>query len=281
MYNQELENTVAQILFHNQELLDSDIIEADDFYTETKDFISKMITLRKNGNLINQTTLGKTFDSPTPDEFAQTEDLIIALKVLNKERRIQTLPKQMSIIVTDNISLDEKIHKILTLVDKFNTGASNINEYDIVNMVDEYKKYLFETDLSSVFVKTGITELDIRCTNGFRVGESIIIAGDTGNYKSTLIYNMIINMLLNGKKVMLFAYEVPREQVLEILASYFTDIDSTEIRSGAFKLDKNKIEKINDKLEFIKTLPITIVDTCPSINDIKLMAMKVNPHIIF
>ena len=43
MYDAQLELTIAKILFHDQNLLDIGLIEPNDFFTDTKDAIRRMI----------------------------------------------------------------------------------------------------------------------------------------------------------------------------------------------------------------------------------------------
>lgn len=281
MYNEALEKVIAEILYHKQEYLDAGVVEASDFYTDYKQVVYKMVRLRKNGNLINETTIGSHLDLPNDADVAQFEDLVYALKNLNRERKMQGLPKEISAIVTEGINVDEKWMRISTLIEKFNTGTQKIDDFNIKTEVEEYAENLFNPETDFSHVPTGIQELDERCSGGFRNGEFVIIAGDSGNYKSTLMYNMAINVALRGETVMIFSYEVDRDEILEVFTSMFSQLNSREIKSGFFRHDLLKVEKVTESISKLSTLPIFIVDSHVRLNDVKLMAMAKKPAIIF
>ena len=60
-------------------------------------------------------------------------------------------------------------------------------------------------------VMIGIPEID-KATNGFREGQFIVILGELGKGKSTILLNWAVGAHENGKNVLFFSFEMPRWQ---------------------------------------------------------------------
>lgn len=277
MYDATLEHTIAQILFHEPDLLDADIVDADDFFTDTKDAVSRMIKLRKNDNLLNEITVGKRFDVPSDDDKSHFEDLVHALKGLNKERKLQSLGHQINSISIDSIPYTDKLMKIHKLVETFEDNSVKIDDYLLGNTLESYKEKLFSKNKEDL-LPTGIYELDLRCGQGFKPGELVIVAGEPGGFKSTLLYNIALNVALRGETVMLFTYEVSSDEIKEILASMIAGIDSISLRTRSYNV--SDIPKLQKAFKVMETLPLYIIDGNASLTDIRLMAFQKKPKIV-
>jgi len=277
MYDANLELTIAQILFHNQELIDTDLVESDDFFTDTKDAIKRMISLRKNDNLLNETTVGRRLAEPNAEDKLQFEELVSALKNLNKERRLQDLPAKVSRIVVDTANYDDKLIKLTQLVDTFEDNSVKIDDYKIGTNLELYKDKLFNKTREDL-LSTGIAMLDLKCGMGFKPGELVIVAGEPGGFKSTLLYNMALNVALRGEPVMLFTYEVSGDEIKEIMASMLAGVDSIMLRTR--KYNKSDIPKLQKAFKIIENLPIYVVDSNAKLSDIRLMAYQKKPKIV-
>lgn len=277
MYDEQLEITLAKILFHNQDYLDAGLIEPSDFFTDTRDAINRMIKLRRNGNLLNETTVGRRYELPTEEEKNQFEELVYALKSLNKERKLKTLGNQITDIAVDGISYTDKMMRIKQLIDSFDGVSAKVDDYLIGNSLEAYKEKLFTKTADDV-LGTGIYELDLKCGRGFKSGELIILAGEPGGFKSTLLYNIALNVALRGETVMLFTYEVSVDEVNEILASMLASINSITLRTKSY--ESSDIPKLQKAFSIIEKLPLYVIDTNARLNDIRLMAYQKKPSII-
>ncbi len=277
MYDEQLEITLAKILFHNQDYLDAGLIEPSDFFTDTRDAINRMIKLRRNGNLLNETTVGRRYELPTEEEKNQFEELVYALKLLNKERKLKTLGNQITDIAVDGISYTDKMMRIKQLIDSFDGVSAKVDDYLIGNSLEAYKEKLFTKTADDV-LGTGIYELDLKCGRGFKSGELIILAGEPGGFKSTLLYNIALNVALRGETVMLFTYEVSVDEVNEILASMLASINSITLRTKSY--ESSDIPKLQKAFSIIEKLPLYVIDTNARLNDIRLMAYQKKPSII-
>ena len=234
MYDAQLESTIAKILFHNPDLIDTELVDKDDFFTDTKHAINRMTKLRKNGNLLNETTVGTRFETPSEIETEQFEEFVYALKSLNKERKLSTLGNQVIEISTEAYSYEDKWMKIRKLMDNFEDTTVKVDDYLHANTLEAYKEKLFSKSTEDLLA-TGIYELDLKCGKGFKAGELILLAGEPGGYKSTLMYNIALNVALRGDPVMLFTYEVSVDEIHEILASMLAEVDSLALRGRAYE----------------------------------------------
>lgn len=277
MYDAQLELTIGQILFHNQDLLDTNLVESDDFFTDMKDAVKRMISLRKNDNLLNETTVGRRLEAPSDEERGQFEELVCALKSLNKERRLQDLPAKLSRIVVDTVPYEDKLIKINQLVNTFEDNSVKIDDFKISTSLEEYKEKLFNKTKEDL-LSTGIYMLDLKCGMGFKPGELVIVAGEPGGFKSTLIYNMALNVALRGEPVMLFTYEVNGDEIKEIMASMLAGVDSIMLRTRGYL--PTDIPKLQKAFKIIEKLPLYVVDNNASMSDIRLMAYQKKPKIV-
>ena len=277
MYDIKLEQTIAEILFHNQDLLDADLVEPADFFTDLKDAVKRMIKLRKNTNLLNETTVGRRFDTPTAEALAQFEDLVNSLKSLNRERKLQFLGDQIRDIAIDSISYTDKMMKIRKIVESFEHTPTNIDDYLVSATLEEYKEKLFSKSKEDL-LPTGIYELDLRCGQGFKPGELVLIAGEPGGFKSTLLYNMALNIALSGESVMLFTYEVGGDELKEILCSMLAGVDSIALRTRAYK--PSDIPKMQKAFKVLETLPLHVIDNNATLDTIRLSAYQKKPAIV-
>jgi len=277
MYDAQLELTIGQILFHNQDLLDTNLVESDDFFTDMKDAVKRMISLRKNNNLLNETTVGRRLEEPTLEDKNQFEELVGALKSLNKERRLQDLPSKISRIVVDPINYDDKLIKISQLIDTFENNTVKVEDFKIGNTLEEYKEKLFNKTKEDLLA-TGIYMLDLKCGLGFKPGELVIVAGEPGGFKSTLLYNMALNVALRGEPVMLFTYEVSGDEIKEIMASMLAGVDSIMLRTRGYL--PTDIPKLQQAFKIIEKLPLYIIDNNARMSDIRLMAYQRKPKLV-
>ena len=278
MYDTQLEITLASILFHKQELLGYDIIDKDDFYTDIKTYVNKMIKLYNNGSVIDSITIGRDFEKPDINDIDRFDDLIYALKTLNKERKLQDLPKQITNIVLDKYDYETKLIKLREKLDSLENTTSDIEEFSVKNLISEYRELLKNKECTDI-LKTGINSLDGIIGDGFRKGELISIAGESGGFKSTLMYNIALNIALRGEKVLIFSYEVNRNEINEIFVSILTRINSIKLKTRLIK--DGEMEKIEDALATIESLDnLYIFDNNSRLTDIKLIGLQTKPALI-
>lgn len=106
-------------------------------------------------------------------------------------------------------------------------------------------------------ITTGFKHLD-DITAGFQPGELVVLAGDTGMGKTTLLLKILLNAAINGVRVALFSLEMMKEEsIMKVLAAH-SGIDLIKIRRGW--LDVEEIRILRAAAKEIEELPFYIAD---------------------
>lgn len=281
MYDQSIEHIVASILYHYPAYLDLGVVDDSDFFTEVKAPVQAMLALHATkAGLINAKSVGTDFPLPSHDEVAQFDAYVAALKSLNGARKLQDLPKRITRIVTDDTSYEAKLTKITKLVESHHITKGDVKDHLITEHIDQYASDLYNVKETN-HVPSGITLLDRALQGGFENGEYVTIAGDTGDFKSTTMYNIMLYNALIGNRVAIFTYEIPKRKVIEIFVSMLAGIDSIFLKSRQVQgLDGTNRDRITAALATLKQLPIYIFDNSPWLADIRMICMKCKPQIV-
>ena len=295
MYDNELELVVARILYHNPNLLDYEILDSNDFFSDVKSQVCKMMKIRATGGTIDKVTIGKDFSPPTSDEISQFENYVKSLKSLALDRRLQDFPHKVSEIVTSSrreyygLSSEEKVDAIIRLAEKHQVTKRDSDSYCVSNMIDEYIEEI-KSDKPRDIIPTHIPDLDLEIGNGVSRGNLVIIAGETGGYKTTLAYNIAYNNALEGSPVMIVSYEMSKDVIMGKLISMISHINHNVLRTGMmhdengnlirFTENHEVLSKIDEARAILKSLPIYIISDKLYLNEIKLHALKLKPKIL-
>jgi len=296
VYNNDLELTIAGILFHNQHLIDYNLVDKRDFFSDIKHAVNKMIKIRKKEGLIDKKSIGRDFNEPDEGDVTKFNDYVVSLKSLSQDRRIQDIPHEMSIIASKSISkykgLDSNgiLDAMEEAIRSYRITVSDTDDHKISELLKTYMDELMDENSSSM-IEYGIPDLDVAIGNGSRKGELIIVAGDTKNFKSTLCYNIALNVALRGLPVMFISYEIPTSELLSKFIALKAPINSKVLRSGQMNDDNgnlmsihkcedvmNKIHKADKELS---ELPLHLFADGTSLEEIKMHAMKIKPVMIF
>lgn len=107
-------------------------------------------------------------------------------------------------------------------------------------------------------------------TNGSRPGEVAVLAGLSGMGKTALAGQIALNKASKGAKVGIFSLEMDENEIFERLVINMTDINSTKCRAG--KLEEKDFILINNNLDKLSKMPITIIDYCFDIEELSINA---------
>ncbi len=278
MYNTDLEFKVTSILFHNNYLLGHRLVNRDDFFTDNGDSIEKMLIIHDRGGIINETTIGKKYPSVLQEDVDNFNDYVKTLKGLSYERRLQNIPDEMTkIALNAKFALEERHLKMKNLLDSVSISNTNPDECRIDTFLDSIVEDIINGELPDT-TSTGIYDLDELLAGGFSRGDFVLIAGDSGNYKSTLMYNICLNVARLGKPVLIISYENIKKEISEILISMQASLNSRmfksrKVHNNNLKDDKQLIKKITQAKEELAKLPIYVVDGDVDLTDIKLLAL--------
>tara|TARA_R100000700_G_C3173403_1_gene147928 strand:- start:1478 stop:2836 length:1359 start_codon:yes stop_codon:yes gene_type:complete len=196
-------------------------------------------------------------------------DLYLRRELWNKVAKFQQRLKDESSykeVATDVNMLGRISDKFADMLDNGNKSMDCITE--------EMEEAIFA---QKNLLQTGLRKVD-KSIVGMTKGEISIIAGRPGNGKSTLALNMVKNMILDGKKVMLVSREMPNVEIIKKLVAMHTNVRNKEMRGNAHKHK----EEIKKGLEFIKKhyTSLHLFDNLRSLDDSINEAKKIRPDVI-
>jgi replicative DNA helicase len=196
-------------------------------------------------------------------------DLYIRRELWNKVTKFQQRLKDESSykeVATD-------VNLLGRISEKFSDMLS-IDNKTMESITSEMEEAIFA---QKNLVQTGIRKID-RAIVGMTKGEISIIAGRPGNGKSTLAINIVRNMILDGKKVMLVSREMPSVEIVKKLIAMHTNVRNKEMRGNALEHK----EEIKKGLEFIKKhyTSLYLFDNLRSLDASINEAKKIRPDII-
>ena len=187
------------------------------------------------------------------------------------------IKKQASDNDKDIYKTISETHSILSeLLENRPTKASDIN--DVINeTVDSIKN---KTDK---LIKTGYAKID-KFSGGLTRGEITIIGGRPGHGKTTVMINMLANVLEKGYKAIFFSRELPNSELLKkIICLESQQLSYGMVRKNTFSEQdllyvNSAIEKVKKKYSNDKFLMFDNVrDFSSSSGEVK----KFKPDIIF
>ncbi len=186
-------------------------------------------------------------------------------KILKFEARLreQTSYKDVSSDINYLQNIGEKFSNVL-----------DINDKSITSLTDDAEEAIFA---SKNLTQTGIERID-KAIVGMTRGEISIIAGRPGNGKSTLALNLVKNMVLDGKKVMLVSREMPSVEIVKKLIAMHTKVKNKDMRGNA-SAHKEEIKK---GLEFVKKhyKSLYLFDNLRTLDEALNEAKKIRPDVI-
>jgi replicative DNA helicase len=138
------------------------------------------------------------------------------------------------------------------IIEQINTDTSNIintkpsrNEFNLETLLNDTDDSIFK---SKGIIKTGLNTLD-SVIHGMTRGEITIIAGRPANGKTTVAANIARQLVLSGKKVMMFNREMPNTEMMKkFIAMESMSLSYRNLRHGA---TSSSIE-VHTAMQFIK-----------------------------
>ena len=119
---------------------------------------------------------------------------------------------------------------------------------DINKIIDETLHTIENKE--SKLIKTGYNGLD-KFAGGLTRGEITIVGGRPGHGKTTVLINILANVLEAGYKAMFFSRELPNSELLKkIICLESQELSYSMVRKNVF--NNNDLEKVNQTLNFIK-----------------------------
>ena len=157
--------------------------------------------------------------------------------------------------------IGETVNALEALQEDDRPKAKSLSE-----IVDEMAPGCF-VDREQNFLYTGFTRLD-ECLGGLEGGDIIVIGARPAVGKSAFVTQILTNMGIQGKRVLLYNLEMTNKQMYERLVSRQSGIMMNRIRQGKAFLgdEKERFQKANTEL---KRLDVWISSGVKSVGEIR------------
>ena len=267
-YDKKTENVVLGSVIHNIEDYDSVaryFTDIEAFYQPRAQLLWKKITkMKREGQHIDTLTvcvsltkddieegLDKIYVTDcTSDTCAKGNTAFYASKVYEKFLMRKIIVKAEEVKEkaqgnSDNIyTTIGQAHSLFgELLNIRPTVSSDINK-----VIDETLDSIKNKD--SKLIKTGYSSLD-KFAGGLTRGEITIVGGRPGHGKTTVLINILANVLDAGHKAMFFSRELPNSELLKkVICLESQELSYSMVRKNVF--NNNDLEKVNETLELIK-----------------------------
>lgn len=252
-------------------------VTPEDFYHETnKSIIRSILRLNEKGEGISYATIFKDLRKnensaitltqliEIKDESQAVADLTGFLRaIMNESARRRLIHVCQSTMQKAYLREDtpEAIDKARKLLSDISGGLEPEVEFKtIVGVIEDsggMQRYASKQEIPGV--PTNIPKLNQR-TFGFRAGELVVIAGNTGHGKTALALNFAHHAATRGTGVALYEMEMSREEVVNRMIGLSARIDTQKIRKP-LNGDAAEIMRAVDRM---RDLPFYICDrsTC-------------------
>ena len=258
IHNIETEQAVLGCILIDENVYDlvKDFIpESDVFYNmKNKQIWETMSDLRKENipvdavNVCSKIKGEAYYITGLLEKVPTTANAVSYARQMNSDWLRRKLVVQSQNIAAKAIDNKKDINSLLEEVQ--NTASSLLNlepgqKFDLDYLLGETEDSIFN---QRNLVTTGISPLD-DIISGMTKGEITIFAGRPGNAKTTTVANIARNLVMQGKKVIMFNREMPNTEMMKkFIAMESNNITYDMLRHNAIS---NK-EKIQKSLEIIK-----------------------------
>ena len=129
-------------------------------------------------------------------------------------------------------------------------------------------------------LQTGFSDLD-SILSGLENSSIITIGARPSMGKTAFITAIMLNLLEQKKKCLLFSLEMSKSQFIKRLIPPITEIEATKIYANQNQLNSQENNEITSAIEKISNFDLTIVDTSADIEQIKEHIESIKPEIVF
>ena len=187
--------------------------------------------------------------------------------------------KQSYMVATEAKESSVGVHALLEKL--YETTGSLLNldptqSFDLDELLNDTKESIFN---GRQLTKTGFSALD-NIISGMTKGEITIFAGRPGNAKTTTVANIARNLVLSGKKVIMFNREMPNTEMMKkFIAMEAEGVTYHALRHNAVT-NKNLIE---NSLKIIKekyTDKLFMYDNISTIDSTFREIRKIKPDVV-
>ena len=176
-------------------------------------------------------------------DYSSTANFDFILDNIRKEFGLYTI---RNTLLDSTTSLDAQ--DLSSTIDTLQKGLNKINLLDNTEVVEGdlalsldafYDKYRrVQQGEITVGLPTGFPTFD-KSTGGLKSGELDIVIGASNDGKSVCLINIAHHLYLQGKNVLYFSVELPKEQIIRRFLSLAANINIDRFRDGILTADEN------------------------------------------
>lgn len=129
-------------------------------------------------------------------------------------------------------------------------------------------------------LQTGFSDLD-GILSGLENSSIITIGARPSMGKTAFITAIMLNLLEQKKKCLLFSLEMSKSQFIKRLITPITEIEATKIYANQNQFNSQENNEIINAIEKISNFDLTIVDNSTNIEQIKEYIESIKPEFVF
>lgn len=230
---------------------------------EPIDLLTVTQQLRETGNLENvggQVYIARLTNKVASSANTEYHARIIAEKYMARE--IIRVSNEAIKLAYDETADVFDLHDLTTKqFDKIIQTNVKSQAICLADVVPDWLKELYERSLSekpATGLPSAIHSINL-LTGGYQKTDLIYVAARPGMGKTSFALGEAITMAMQGYPVAFFSLEMSKEQLVNRVAAYITEIDVSDLSRG--KLDETRMSHLDSAIDFISNLPIYIDDT--------------------
>ena len=177
------------------------------------------------------------------NDYAPTTNFTFLLDTIRKEYSLFIIKNSLLDVTNslDSADLDSIVSKMQKGLNKVNSlENTEVVEGDLALSLDEfYDKYKkVQQGEMSVGLQTGFPTFD-KSTGGLKAGELDIVIAGSNEGKSVFLINVAKHLYLQGKNILYFSIELPKDQIIRRFISLAANINIDRFRDGILTQDEN------------------------------------------
>jgi replicative DNA helicase len=292
-HSMEAERSVLGALMLDPRAWDkvTDLISAEDFYTETNQQIFQaMITLSERHEPIDALTVLEVLRSSSwGEESPQKETYLYELvKDTPSAANVAAYAKivREHAILRQLVSIGSEISERALQPDSEVKDLLDAAEREVFNIAEKRQRSSGPVDVATLLARatgkmdelyqaggkisgleTGFYDLD-EMTSGLQEGDMVIIAGRPSMGKTAFSMNIAEHAAMNsGKAVLIFSMEMPGESLALRMISSLGRINQHKVRTG--QLEEDDWARVTSAIQMLSTKKLFVDDT-PALSPIEM-----------
>jgi replicative DNA helicase len=284
--SREAEFNFIGAIFENPNVYKNYDIVSDDFmdirlrsvYVGIEKLASEdSLTLDSMFDYYSKSSLFDTFVDIQANTFNCSEKADVYANVIkrdSKSKLLASIGEEIKEIASSYGAFDDKLEKSIDLIKSIpQDGFSDLPEFRdvILSAINQLQERINTEGLTGIDTKFKILN-DVM--NGLQKQELTILGARPSMGKSTFALNLAVNVASQGYRVVFFSLEMPKERLLDKIASAESKILCNEIKIGSKDIDWGVLSQA---LQKIQDYDLLIDDKSgQSINQIQLKCKKLS-----